>query len=282
MSPRRERIRRTWGLACSIALHGAVLYSVSQVPWAAPFALPQRAAPPAARVVWLREPRPTHSLREPTLDPALEAGGQNVETGVALVHPTIPELPIRPDLPPPPRSSLEPRRPRPGSEPPPSSRARPADRERVAPAAESDATANETAPESSGRNGRALPEVDWEKERREAIQSVLEERAQGSEQLTFSLDDVIEEPEPVEPTLPPLVVDNCVIAKNKLQRFAALMTGRCVREARGDLFALIKPEYLKTRPVCVETHPESPGSFLSDGTPISTVKCDLVADERAE
>jgi hypothetical protein len=153
------------------------------------------------------------------------------------------------------------------------------DREAVAPRTEPDSTADEAAPQSSGRSGKTLPEVDWEKERRDAIESVLEERALGHGPLTFSKDDVIEEVEPMEPTLPPLVVDNCVIVKSRLQRFTALMTGRCVREARGDLFALIKPEYLKSHPVCVETRPESPGSFLSDGRIISTIKCELVANE---
>jgi hypothetical protein len=156
------------------------------------------------------------------------------------------------------------------------------EREAVAPPTEPDATRSEEAPQSPGRSTKALPEVDWEKERRNAIESVLEERAHARQPLTFSRDDVIEEPEPIEPSLPPLVVDHCVIVKNKLQRFAALMTGRCVREARGDLFALIKPQYLKSHPVCVETRPESPGSFLSDGTMISTVKCELVADEDAQ
>jgi hypothetical protein len=217
------------------------------------------------------------------LDPELDPGGPLVDTAVAVVHPAIPELPIRPDLPAPPRSAPEPRRPRPGAEltaPAPSAPS--SEREPVAPRTEPDSTANEAAADSSGRSAKSLPEVDWEKERRDAIESVLEERARGREPLTFSRDDVIEEPEPIEPALPPLVVNNCVIVKNRLQRFAALMTGRCVREARSDLFALIKPEYLKRHPVCIETRPESPGSFLSDGTVISTVKCELVADDDAE
>lgn len=281
---RLDRRRRRWGLAFSIALHGGVLYAVWQVPWAAiPVSAVQPRTAAVSRVVWIREVPPIEAPSEPTLDPALEPGGPQADTIVTLVHPAIPELPVRPDLPPPPRSAPEPRRPRPGSEPTvPAPNAPPADRERVSPPAEPDRAAPEAAPDSSGLNTRALPEVDWEKERRDAIESVLEERGQGREPLTFSRDDVIEELEPVEPALPPLVVDNCVIVKSKLQRFAALMTGRCVREARGDLFALIKPEYLKGRPVCVETRPESPGSFLADGTPISTVKCELVADEKAQ
>jgi hypothetical protein len=279
MSSRGERIRRPWGLAFSIVLHGAVLYAVTRVPWSAMSALP-RAPAPVSRVVWLREPPPKPPLSEPTLDPAVESGGAEAGTAVAVVHPPIPELPIRPDLPPPPRSAPEPRRPRAGSEATPPSRTAPR-ADRIAPPSETEPAATETETESSGRDGRALPEVDWEKERRDAIDSVLEERALRRGPRTFSLDDVIEEPEPAEPVLPPLVVDHCVIVKSKLQRFAALMTGRCVREARGDLFALIKPPYLKSRPICVETRPEAPGSFLADGTPISTVKCELVADERA-
>jgi hypothetical protein len=126
----------------------------------------------------------------------------------------------------------------------------------------------------------APPEIDWDKERSAAVRDVLEERARRGEYLTFSFEDKIpKEPEPVDPPPTPLVVDNCVIVKGRLQRFAALMTGRCVREARGDLFAAIKPAYLRSHPVCIETRPENPGSFLSDGRPVSTVKCELVANE---
>ena len=279
---RHERRRRPLGLALSIALHGGVLYGVWQVPWSAPAALQPRTPGSVSRVVWIRELPAARAPSEPTLNPELDPGGPVADTAVALVHPAIPELPIRPDLPPPPRSAPEPRRTRPGAEataPAPS--APQAERKPIAPRTEPDSAASEAAPDSSGRSAKSLPEVDWEKERRDAIESVLEERALGHGPLTFSRDDVIEEPEPIAPVLPPLVVDNCVIVKNRLQRFAALMTGRCVREARGDLFALIKPEYLKGHPVCVETRPESPGSFLSDGTMISTVKCELVADEDA-
>jgi hypothetical protein len=276
----REHTRRPLGLALSIALHGGVLYGVWQVPWSSPAALQPRAPAALSRVVWMRELPALRAPSEPTLDPALEPGALIVaDTAVALVHPTIPTLPIRPDLPPPPRSAPEPRRPRPGPDnTAPAPEAPQTDRGPSAPT-EPESTANEPAPDSSGRSGKSLPEVDWEKERRDAIESVLEERARAREPLTFSQDDVIEKPEPIEPSLPPLVSDHCVIVKNKLQRFAALMTGRCVREARGDLFALIKPQYLKSRPVCVETRPESPGSFLSDGRMISTVKCELVAEE---
>src|SRR5262249_8890345 len=123
------------------------------------------------------------------------------------------------------------------------------------------------------------PPVDWEQERRKAIASIIAERLSPQHYVTFSADDFIPPPAQIEPVPPPFV-DDCVIAQGKLQTFMAQMMGRCVRDARGDLFASIMPEYRTTVPRCAETHPDSPGSVLADGTEISTVKCTLVA--RAE
>jgi hypothetical protein len=76
-----------------------------------------------------------------------------------------------------------------------------------------------------------------------------------------------------------MVRDNCEIAKGLLQRFFVQMRGGCVRDAYGDLFAAIKPDYLKARPVCAETRPEAPGALTSAGEIVSTVKCELVVQE---
>jgi hypothetical protein len=144
--------------------------------------------------------------------------------------------------------------------------------------------ADELAPVPAAQDERpstaSLPPIDWEKERRDAVASLIAERANPRHYVTFSMADVVKEPPaPLEPVPPPFV-DDCVIAHGRLQVFMAQMTGRCVRDARGDLFAALMPDYLNNRPVCRETYPDSPGSVLSDGTEISTVKCELVA--RAE
>ncbi len=249
--------RRRWAIPLSITLHVAVFLAIGTVPWAASD-LP-RPRVPLARVVWLTDqpkPSPEQSALEPT-----EA---TTVTDAAAPEPEVPVAPPRPSPEPAPERQR---------------RARPVEpNPRPAPAPVPPATAP-----SSAANGppaaASVPEVDWDKEREKAVHDVLEQRARQREYLTFSLDDLVKEPEPAEPVLPPLVVDSCVIVKGKLQRFAALMMGRCVREARGDLFALIKPAYLKAHPVCIETRPDSPGSFLSDGRQISTVKCELVAGD---
>jgi hypothetical protein len=121
-----------------------------------------------------------------------------------------------------------------------------------------------------------VPRVDWEKERRDAVARVIGERAAGEEGADSGRD---RQPQLVEPPPPPMVRDNCEIAKGLLQRFFVQMRGGCVRDAYGDLFAAIKPDYLKARPVCAETRPEAPGALTSTGEIVSTVKCELVVQE---
>jgi hypothetical protein len=256
-SPRSPR--RTWAVPLSLALHAAAFYAIGRVPWAAS-EMPELPVP-HNRVVWVKDwPLPTPTPEERALEPTEAAARSDV----------IPEAPAGPPqrsanvAPPPPR-----KRATPPTEQQPAPRPEPSQEDAGAAAN----SANGAAPAST------LPKVDWEKERHDAVREVLNERAQQREYLTFTLDDLVPKPEPVDPLPLPLVVDNCVIVKGKLQRFAALMMGRCVREARGDLFAAIKPAYLKTHPVCIETRPDNPGSFLSDGRQISTVKCELVAND---
>jgi hypothetical protein len=249
-------------VSLSIALHAGVFYAIGRVPWAAS-EIPQPIASPPHQIVWLedwRRPNPDQRALDAVEESARAADNQPSE---------VPPPERTANVTPPARLPAAPKPVTVPSEP-----ATAPVRERVEPSVESNASSEETSPPAS-----TLPEVDWEKERHDAVRDVLEQRSRQREYLTFSLDDVIEEPEPVEPVLPPLMVDNCVIVKGKLQRFAALMMGRCVREARSDLFASIKPAYLRAHPVCVETRPDNPGSFLSDGTQISTVKCELVVDD---
>jgi hypothetical protein len=253
--------RRRLSVPLSVALHAAVFYAVGLVPWAASD-IPQPAVP-RTRVVWLEQafaPIPQESALDPSearaaIEPARPSTEPRLEERAANVDP-------------------------PASEP--KTRERVTAPIAVEPSARStEATAPARDPEdrSAAETASPVPEVDWDKERQDAVRDVLEQRARERTYLTFSLEDLVEEPEPSDPVPLPLVVDNCVIVKGRLQRFAALMMGRCVREARADLFAAIKPGYLKAHPVCIETRPDNPGSFLSDGRQISTVKCELVANE---
>jgi hypothetical protein len=240
-------------------MHAVVFYAVGRVPWAATELQPS--TKPMA--VWLderalrdRPPKP-----EPPPDPPAEPPPAEQPPATAAVPPPEP-VPAPEESPPRPRAVAP--------TPPPA--------ERAAESAEEPRPPPETvAPPAPA------PRIDWEKQRRDAARAVLEDREREGEYLTFSLED-IEEPEvqKVDPAPKPMVTDNCVITSNKWARMAAMMIGRCVREARGDLFADAMPLYMKARPVCTETQPESPGAVTSTGEVISTVKCELVAEEEEE
>lgn len=268
---RPRSLRRRLSLPLSVALHAVAFYAIGLVPWAAS-----------------EIPEPERKQREVFwLDQALQVPDPSaVEPAAATNEPAEPVAPP-PDSsaaspsPPPPTTIEQAASTTPSTTPAPS--APPRDSSAASPSPAPDETPERVASEqpsvvSELEAPAPLSEVDWEKQRHDAVRDVLN-RPPRRGYLTFSIDDLVEEPKPVDPLPLPLVVDNCVIVKGRLARFAALMTGRCVREARGDLFAAIKPAYLKARPVCIETRPDNPGSFLSDGREISTVKCELVAAE---
>ena len=123
------------------------------------------------------------------------------------------------------------------------------------------------------------PRIDWEKERQEAIASVIREHS-GEGGRTFPPANRAEprQPLPIEPAPPPLEISDCSVAKG-FNRFLAQMMGRCVIDEYPNLFAAIKPTYLRARPVCRETQPDSPGAVTSTGEVISTVKCELVVED---
>ncbi len=128
------------------------------------------------------------------------------------------------------------------------------------------------------------PQIDFDEERRRAVAKVVEQRERAQAQVTFSTDDLVEAAPPVpEPIVPPADVprDNCVIAKGKLQQLVMMMTLRCIRPPRDDMFAGIKPAYLNKRPLCREVRvtppPRIPGVPENE---IVATKCRLVdADE---
>lgn len=239
----RSAPRRRAGLLLSIALHVVVLVAVVRVQW---LVHETPATRDLDRPVWLELPQ-----SDPPVEPLVDAAADFIDA--------------------PPRDAVEPPVERPAPKPErlvaPKARTRRASPPAAVPGARDETPTN------------PRPPIDWEEERHKAVASIIAERATPHRYVTFSVDDYIVPAAPIEPVPPPFV-DDCVIAHGKLDSFMARMMGRCVRDARGDLFALIMPEYRTTRPLCAETHPESPGSVLADGTEISTVKCTLVA--RAE
>jgi hypothetical protein len=259
-------MRRRLSVPLSVALHAAAFYAIGLVPWAAS-EIPEP-QPPQREVFWLDQALPIPAAK--SLDPADTASARTEPASEPAPEPT--PAPERTESPAPQPLTRAPPPSPPPREVPAAPSASPIAATAPVPVAD-ERSPTAPAPESPA----PPPEVDWEKERHDAVRDVLEGRATQREYLTFSIDDLVEEPKPVDPLPLPLVVDNCVIVKGRLARFAALMMGRCVREARADLFAAIKPAYLKARPVCIETRPDNPGSFLSDGREISTVKCELVA-----
>jgi len=149
---------------------------------------------------------------------------------------------------------------------------------------DADAAAPATAPDADDRErSYFVPGIDWERERREAAARVLEQRDREEGYRTFSLDDVPEGAPREQPSPPTAIAevmkDKCRVVSGRLTRFAMQMLGQCVREARGDLFADIKPAYLRNRPLCAESRPGQPPIMDARGNEISSVKCRLVDDD---
>jgi len=241
--PIHRTSRRRAGFALSLALHVVVVGAVVQLHWPAHDG-PARPAQP--RIAWLAGP--VQALVAPQVEIVAPDAASTADTA-----PPAERQPVK---------KLE----RPST--------RKASVPRTSGAAGESAPASQT-PTDNDRPSRAP--VDWENERRAAVASVIAERESPRHYVTFSMDDYFPEPAAPSESVPPPFVDDCVLAHGRLQVFMAQMTGRCVRDARGDLFAAIMPAHLTARPVCAETHPDAPGSILADGTEISTVKCELVA-----
>jgi hypothetical protein len=113
------------------------------------------------------------------------------------------------------------------------------------------------------------------------IARVLEEQEAGLSTLSPGS---APEPATLPAESPPSAIaeamsEKCAVVTSRARRFALRMFGLCTREPRDDLFADIKPAYLKSKPVCAETRFGEPAVFDADGNEISTVKCQLVAEE---
>jgi len=232
--------RRPIPVALSLAVHVALLYALTRAPL--PVSEARTPLPATTAVVWLRE---------------LPARGAPMDL--------LPEHTVEP-----PSDAIE---------QPPIERVTPPAPKRAArrkPAAEPVPQVVEPTPPVQTA---PAPRIDWDKQRQAAVRDTVENPR--GRYKTLSLSDLPErkpEPLPIEPA-PKAMTARCVIFKNRFQAALLGMVGICVRDAQGSLFADAQPPYVDEHPVCRETRPDSPGAVASDGRVISTVKCDLVADD---
>ncbi len=237
-------------LPLSIALHAALVWAAGHWAWTT-----WQERRPASEVVWLTQPLSPATDTTPVQADDAEAAPR-AEAAVPLQPREAVAVPLQPPV----------------------RRARRAEPLTDGKSREAVATSPAVAP--AAPVPRAPPRIDWEKERRRAAASVVRQRALRPGVRTFSNDeDTKRAADPL--AAPPVNVpkDDCAIATGKLERFALQMIGRCVRDARGDLFAAIKPDYLKRHPVC-EAPSDLPPTFVdARGHEHSTIKCRLVLGE---
>jgi hypothetical protein len=293
----------------SIALHLAVFRAVSSLPMPAP----QPSSPSVTRVVWLNE-LPVAADAEPvieTLDAEVPPETEAPETEAPEAETLEAETPIQAETPPPAAPSEAP-----PAAPPPEAVAREPERdedaaepERPLQVVESESPADPTDGDTPRRNFFA-PDIDWEKERRDAVAGVIADGALEDEYATFSLGDRIGEPAEAAPAGPrehifdtPNYKSRSALTpgrqKTRFGRWAAetcnalsgggiglslfgIPVGSMCAEAGpwADYFADIRPDYLNSRPECAETD-ESQLSPLAIARrdEISTVKCRMVLQE---
>jgi hypothetical protein len=142
--------------------------------------------------------------------------------------------------------------------------------------------------------------IDFDEERRRAVNQVVESRAGEKEYLTFSIDDVVSprpEPEPDKPSIfdgtggsrGPSVgqlgqsrtklghrvsaLCNALTGGFSLKGWGSFCAGPSDSEPSG-LFPEVRPAYLDLMPECVDTRDTAPA--LAFEAPFPTVKCRLV------
>lgn len=259
--------RTTTAIAASIALHLAGGYAVGRVSWNATEHV-QR----PLHVVLIKEwPRAV-----------ADANDSRVEEIFSPEEP-LPEIEAE---------ALEPR---------PESRApSPAD----APTPVEIPDAEESEPANRGRATLLPPGIDWDQERMNAVKRVLEAQARDEGRITFSSEELFEEPEAEPPNPREHIFDSpqrgpsrsALTPGQARSRFANRVAEICNALTGGglgisllgfgvgticadaglgaDFFADIRPAYMESLPVCVETrdpllNPEGSNEF-------PTIKCRLV------
>jgi hypothetical protein len=151
------------------------------------------------------------------------------------------------------------------------------------------------------KRGRATllpPGSDWDQERTNAVKRVLEAQAREEGRITFSSEELFEEPEAEPPNPREQIFDSPQRGPswsaltpgqgrshfaNRVAAFCnALMGGALCAEAGpgADFFADVRPAYMESLPVCVETrdallNPEGSNEF-------PTIKCRLVPKDELE
>jgi hypothetical protein len=296
--PRNAPVRwnRAAALTLSIAAHVVLLYVASRAPWIVDDT--ENRAPPA--VVWLGDWAPVEHEQqavpelptEPPESPVVSPSSSERSAPETPATDTPPERPARalstvraPDVTVPDQAAES-----------------DVERNRAEPAAPA-----ARAPDAPDSADDVLPGIDWEAERRSAIRQLSERREREESYLTFSTDDLIEQT-PSEDSLEPRP-EKSVFESSRGGGRAALPYGRsrgkvgrfvselchaltggfglfgmsvCAEDnARSDLFAHIKPDYLKKRPVCEEVPImlAQLADVTSDGEPETAMKCRLVAKD---
>jgi hypothetical protein len=301
--------RRGVAVAASVALHGTILYAVSQQS-------PLRDAPdnprPTVRVVWLSD--------WPALAPPAPAEAVAPDEPPALVEPV---LAAEPPAPAEAATAVEPPAP---AEPvalaaaPTAPIATPANEPRESATspdtrpAEQSLSSAETEPQSPSQNdGPTRPSprdvlvdefgnpIDFGALKQAAVDRLSERLNHQSSFATFTPEDSLEA---VPIGLPPAEMSvfdapdspsASVLSPNQARTRAGRWLGELCNaltggfgilgsiavcadgEIYGQLFAHLKPEYMKKRPVCVDTQTGSTeGLMASLDNEISTVKCRLV------
>jgi hypothetical protein len=269
---------------------------------------PASSSPSVTQVVWLNELRvePAADAETPSETEVLvEAETPEAETPIQAETP--PDAPP-PDAPPPEAAVAREPEPEPESESEPEPDQEAAELEPLQ-VVESGSPAEPTDGDTPRRNFFA-PDIDWEKERQDAVAGVIADGALEDEYVTFSLSDRLGEPAEAEPAGPR---EHIFDTPNRQSR-SALTPGRqktrfgrwaaetcnalsgggiglslpgfavgslCGEDAPwADYFADIRPDYLNSSPECAETD-ESQLSPLAIARrdEISTVKCRLVLQE---
>lgn len=260
------RSKTAFALPLSIALHVILIFALSRTQWLAA----ETESLPETKIVWLQN-WPTEPPEERALEPELPPESSLPPPQETLRTADVPS----PEVNVPRAADVGPREPPPNSSQPP--------------------------PEPASTD--TLPtDVDWYEEGRQAVAKLVEQRALEHDYATFSSDLFDEAPEaaagPREelfdgPRRRPAamrpgrsrtafgrwVSETCNALTGGISVFG--LASLCAEQGESaDFFADIKPDYLKSLPVCTEVDFTLP-SIDGDG-PVeegSAIKCELVVQE---